>query len=660
MAYAVGQILDGTHLVDGNPTVWREVLVKQVDVDRCFCHFIGLGDEWDEWLPLSALAAKGTQARSTPIPDLARVASAALSPSTAVRSRMHSQFVTSRSRGRAGNFPVREQEASSPFATPRKVGVAAEIVPPPAKPEATLVAYAADGATASWTNASPHNAQPVAYSPPLEHSYGVDASAYGGVHGGGGAFGYPAATPPRLPSAARSRAAQTPIGMSPGGLAMQPFDGFEFARDGEPLAVDEAAFRVAQQATRRHVPSFAAFRFWKQRRRILRGDNRAKRNYKFTPCVSCLAIALHVGAFAIAWALGGFALAPLDQNPLMGPPWAALRRMGGKDALCAAPRHGGALWGWYRAISAMWLNAGALSLGFNTIALVFVGCDLERGFGHLRIALLYVFAGVFTTVVSMLVVPRDPGVGATAAVLALCGADVVDTCRYRLRHPRQPKCKRWRLKHSIGLATIILVSLLASFLPFTDLFSNLAGLALGATLGYVLFPTRLSENLGSAPMDDEQRLAHEAEAAEDRLAAQEEKALVAAAAATALAAREAAGGREAEAEGSDGTDDREEGSAVAMAVDGPIITGAGYGVAPTDERSAAQSALASKAWSHVRRCTRFGVAMLVAAFGTVLCVATVALQGFQWCPYCSTIIACHASAPWICLRLEMCDGVESS
>ena len=640
-AYTISQIVDGTHLVDGSPTVWREVLIKQVDADRCFCHYIGLGDEWDEWLPLHALAPRGTQARSTPVPDVARVASAALSPSTAVRSRMHSQFVTSR--GQAGHFPISEQEASSPFATPRKAALAAEIVPPPADPEATSAACTAGGAAPSWSHLAP---------PPFGHGYDVDASGYG----------YPPATPPRPPSATRSNVAQTPSGLSPGGLSMQPFDGFEFARDGELLTVDESAFRVAQQATRRRVPSFAAFRFWKQRRRILRGDNRAKRSYKFTPCVSCLAIVLHVGAFAIAWALGGFALAPLDENPLMGPPWAALRRMGGKDALCAAPRHGGALWGWYRALSAMWLNAGALSLGFNTIALVFVGCDLERGFGHLRVALLYVFAGIFTTVISMLVVPRDPGVGATAAVLALCGADVVDVFRYRRRHPRQPKCKRWRMKHSLGLAVIILISLLASFLPFTDLFSNLAGLAIGATLGYVLFPTRLSEDLGNTSMDDEQRLAHEAdeaEALEDRLVAQEETALVAAAANAAAPARAARPTGEAEAEGSDDADDPEERGAAAMAADGPIITGAGYGIAPTDERSAAQSALTTKAWSHVRRCTRFGVAMLIAAFGIALCVATIALQGFQWCPYCSTIIACPASAPWICLRLEICDGVES-
>ena len=66
----------------------------------------------------------------------------------------------------------------------------------------------------------------------------------------------------------------------------------------------------------------------------------------------------------------------------------------------------------------------------------------------------------------------------------------------------------------------------------------------------------------------------------------------------------------------------------------------------------------SKLASHVRRCTRLGVSMLVLCAALVLSGACFALQGFEWCPLC-TQMSCPEAAPWLCERITTCDGVES-
>ena len=464
---AVNSLVDGTHLDErGQPTVWREVLIKKSEATRAFVHYIGLDEQWDEWLPLHALAPRGTRARTTQIPDVARLAAAATTPRAAVRSEAHAQFATSRAIGvaSAGRTPLQKAKPTISAAVPPSPSTTAaaaasggglEYVLPPAPstphPVDVAAAYTYDeqgghasaheryddgsgyydgtgGYDASFGGVSAPVGGHAAwshYAASASPGGGGAYSASGAYAGAGGGYGHgPPATPPQV--------------AAPGALPMQQFDGFDFApasnhSNGVSLDADAEAFRAAQRATRSHVPSFGAFRAWKLRRREARGDFRSQRDYRFTPCASCVAMLIHVGHFIAAFAFGEFQIAPIDANPFFGPSWAALRMAGGRDPRCMTTRHGGAVWGWYRVMTAMWLNAGALSLAFNTVGLVFVGCDLERGFGHIRPALLYISGGIFTTIIANLILPTTPGVGATSSLLVLCGADIVDIFRYRRR-----------------------------------------------------------------------------------------------------------------------------------------------------------------------------------------------------------------------------------
>jgi len=287
---AVNSLVDGTHLDErGQPTVWREVLIKKSEATRAFVHYIGLDEQWDEWLPLHALAPRGTRARTTQIPDVARLAAAATTPRAAVRSEAHAQFATSRTIGvaSAGRTPLRKAKPSFSAAVPPSPSTTAaaaggggglEYVLPPAPstphPVDVAAAYTYDeqgghasaheryddgsgyydgtgGYDASFGGVSAPVGGHAAwshYAASASPGGGGAYSASGGYAGAGGGYGHgPPATPPQV--------------AAPGALPMQQFDGFDFApasnhSNGVSLDADAEAFRAAQRATRSHVPSF--------------------------------------------------------------------------------------------------------------------------------------------------------------------------------------------------------------------------------------------------------------------------------------------------------------------------------------------------------------------------------------------------------------------
>jgi membrane associated rhomboid family serine protease len=87
---------------------------------------------------------------------------------------------------------------------------------------------------------------------------------------------------------------------------------------------------------------------------------------------------------------------------------------------------------WYRMLTAVFLHASLLHIGFNMLVLVMIGPPLERVLGHVRFVVLYLLAGLGGSVASyMFSDPRVVSVGASGAIFGLMGALVVAGRRLR-------------------------------------------------------------------------------------------------------------------------------------------------------------------------------------------------------------------------------------
>lgn len=76
---------------------------------------------------------------------------------------------------------------------------------------------------------------------------------------------------------------------------------------------------------------------------------------------------------------------------------------------------------YYRLFTSMFLHANLLHWGFNSLALYIFGRDVERLFGHVRFALIYVLGGLAGSVGS-LIYTTAPSLGASGAIFAIISA----------------------------------------------------------------------------------------------------------------------------------------------------------------------------------------------------------------------------------------------
>jgi membrane associated rhomboid family serine protease len=80
---------------------------------------------------------------------------------------------------------------------------------------------------------------------------------------------------------------------------------------------------------------------------------------------------------------------------------------------------------WYRLLTAAFLHAGLLHLGFNMLMLWWIGAPLEEAMGRARFLLLYVVSGLAGSAGALLYSPEAVTVGASGAVFGLLGAAFV-------------------------------------------------------------------------------------------------------------------------------------------------------------------------------------------------------------------------------------------
>lgn len=152
-----------------------------------------------------------------------------------------------------------------------------------------------------------------------------------------------------------------------------------------------------------------------------------------------------------------------------------LLRVGGAYGVSIA---GGERW---RIVSAIFLHGGLLHLAFNLVALLDFGTFLERRFGSLPVAAVFLASGMAGFLASTLWHPETVSIGASGAIFGLLGWWAV--AAWRLGEFLPPQQKRRRL---LTLLVVIGVALgFGLIVPGIDNAAHLGGLAAGLVLGGV-------------------------------------------------------------------------------------------------------------------------------------------------------------------------------
>jgi len=181
-----------------------------------------------------------------------------------------------------------------------------------------------------------------------------------------------------------------------------------------------------------------------------------------------------LAGFATSLAKGG-GIAPVSENPMIGPPALALAACGAKVT--------GNIWAgqYWRLVSPMWLHAGLIHLFTNMNMLWRMGFPFERGIGTARFALLYLASGVVSMVYSAVFAPGQITVGASGALFGVMGAmlgELFQNCH--LLTARERCCGFFMLIFSI------LLNLAVGLMPLVDNFAHASGCVSGILLAMVV------------------------------------------------------------------------------------------------------------------------------------------------------------------------------
>jgi membrane associated rhomboid family serine protease len=136
----------------------------------------------------------------------------------------------------------------------------------------------------------------------------------------------------------------------------------------------------------------------------------------------------------------------------------------------------------WRLFTSMFLHGSLLHLGFNMLALWQVGAMVERIFGSMRFAVLYLLSGLAGSLASVLWNPHVNSVGASGAIFGIIGGLLAFIGR---PSSGVPPTVVQNLRGSI--LPFLLFNIVAGFLyPHTDNAAHIGGLAGGWLAGHLL------------------------------------------------------------------------------------------------------------------------------------------------------------------------------
>jgi rhomboid protease GluP len=137
---------------------------------------------------------------------------------------------------------------------------------------------------------------------------------------------------------------------------------------------------------------------------------------------------------------------------------------------------------YWRLVTTIFLHGGLIHLAINTWSLYVVGPLVERLYGNLAFAVIYVASGIGGALASMTVSPLRIGVGASGAICGILGALVAFLIVHRRAIP-----KSVLTTFRFGLTSVaILMAILGYFVPNIDHQAHLGGLGTGFLCGLLL------------------------------------------------------------------------------------------------------------------------------------------------------------------------------
>jgi rhomboid protease GluP len=136
----------------------------------------------------------------------------------------------------------------------------------------------------------------------------------------------------------------------------------------------------------------------------------------------------------------------------------------------------------WRLFTAMFVHIGLVHIIMNMFCLVSAGPLVERFFGHLGFAVLYVLSGIGGSMASLWVHPALVSAGASGAIFGIFGGLVGFLA---IRHRDVPPAV---LKPMRGGATTFIAynTIFSAFVPGIDMAAHLGGLAIGFVCGVLL------------------------------------------------------------------------------------------------------------------------------------------------------------------------------
>jgi rhomboid protease GluP len=141
---------------------------------------------------------------------------------------------------------------------------------------------------------------------------------------------------------------------------------------------------------------------------------------------------------------------------------------------------------WWRLLTSTFVHYGIIHIGFNMYVLYQIGPFIETIFGRARYLVLYFFAGLAGSLVSVWVHPQSVGAGASGAIFGLYGA--VFSFLLVHRQTLDPAVTK-SIGKSAGIFVLYNV-VLGSMNGTTDLSAHLGGLVAGFLVGILLVRPR--------------------------------------------------------------------------------------------------------------------------------------------------------------------------
>ena len=156
---------------------------------------------------------------------------------------------------------------------------------------------------------------------------------------------------------------------------------------------------------------------------------------------------------------------------------------------------------YWRLVTAMFLHGSILHLGFNLYALYILGQRIERFFGPLRFAGLFLIAGIAGNLFSFLLT-KAPSLGSSTAIFGLLGAEAIFIVQHRdlLGDQYQTAFRQ--------IAQVAIVNLFIGFaVPGIDNWGHIGGLIGGAVFTWFGGPIfELKKEPSVIRMDDQRPL----------------------------------------------------------------------------------------------------------------------------------------------------------